>query len=70
MLWDNSIPRSFSFVRPFFRAVGTGQATEYADWQNLSMPSITGYLAPTLTVANLARSVIWYREVLDLNDPP
>ena len=30
------------------------------------MPSITGYLAPTLTVANLARSVIWYRKVLDL----
>ena len=30
------------------------------------MPPITGYLAPTLTVTNLARSVIWYREVLDL----
>jgi glyoxylase I family protein len=30
------------------------------------MPSITGYLAPTLTVTNLASSVIWYREVLDL----
>ena len=40
--------------------------TEYADWQNLSMPSITGYLAPTLTVTNLARSVSWYREVLEL----
>ena len=30
------------------------------------MPSITGYLAPTLTVTSLARSVSWYQEVLDL----
>ncbi len=44
----------------------TAEATTHADWQNLSMPSITGYLAPTLTVTNLARSVTWYREVLDL----
>jgi glyoxylase I family protein len=30
------------------------------------MPSITGYLAPTLTVTNLARSISWYQELLDL----
>jgi glyoxylase I family protein len=30
------------------------------------VPSITGHLAPTLTVTDLTRSVSWYREVLDL----
>ena len=25
------------------------------------MPSITGYLSPTLTVTDLARSLVWYR---------
>jgi glyoxylase I family protein len=31
-----------------------------------SVPSITGYLCPTLTVTNLERSVSWYRQLLDL----
>ncbi len=30
------------------------------------MPSITGFLSPTLTVTNLARSVPWYRELLNM----
>jgi catechol 2,3-dioxygenase-like lactoylglutathione lyase family enzyme len=30
------------------------------------VPQITGYLAPTLTVTNLERSVTWYRELLNM----
>ena len=31
------------------------------------MPTITGYLAPTLTVTDLPRSVSWYRQLFDMS---
>jgi len=35
--------------------------------QTQSVPAITGYLAPTLTVTNLSRSVTWYQELFDMS---
>ena len=42
----------------------TGKA--HAGWQNQSVPRMTGYLSPTLTVTNLERSLHWYRDIFDL----
>lgn len=49
-----------------FRPGRRWQATDRSDGQNQSVPSITGYLSPTLTVTNLKRSVSWYLQVLEL----
>ena len=51
---------------PCRRRRGAARATRLSDWQTWSVASITGYLSPTLTVTSLDRSVIWYRQLLDL----
>ena len=72
MLWDNWIPRSFSVRAPFLpERWAPGKRPITQDWQNLSMPSITGYLDPNAHRGQPGgESVIWYREVPGPNDPP